>query len=70
MKKHKIGIELGEIEEKFAPYFNNLDDVDKHWTIKEEKYNRKQFKYSTMPNATFTDYRKGEVAKEDEFRTV
>lgn len=70
MKKYKFGFELGEMEENFAPYFCNLDTVDKHWTIREERYNRKQFKYSTMPNATLESYKKGCVTKGEEFRTV
>ena len=59
-----------EIEEEFAPYFSNLETVDKHWSIREEQYNRRQFKYSTMPNATLDDYKKGIVKEGEEVRTV
>ena len=61
---------LAEIEEKFAPYFSNLETVDKHWSIREEQYYRRQFMYSTMPNATLELYKSGKVEKGEEFRTV
>ena len=70
LKSRGLEFNLDEIEEKFAPYFSNLVTEDKHWSIREEQYNRIQFKYSTMPNATLDFYKKGVVEKGEEFRTV
>jgi hypothetical protein len=38
-----------EIEEELNPYFDSLTDKAKNWTIKEEEFNVKTFKYSNMP---------------------
>ena len=45
------------MEENFEPYFENLQPMDKDWTIKEEEYARENFGYPTMCKSTLESYK-------------